>query len=579
LATPSELSGDSAHDEQRKIEMSPTTDSNVKLPASLHTIYQHYKAGTTTIIAWLQENALSKHAAKRQRSENVIVPKIVDLAQKAVQRKAKPSQHIFSVFKSVLWNRRNLTKHYDQQHDASLETRESTECHKHFNDALAQAYDILFPPDTRKDPEQPTPTQALSTKKQDTSATSCQNRFEALSGLIEQEPEFECLEVQVEEKADTQANSELKDDPMAGFIAMHAYVTEVESTINRVSQAWVLAAEGQLPIPAAGCLTKLAFDHIIVVASVYGPLFDYHEGLEDYPIAKRHLLAKTPTERSDDSATAASHRFRGFCVGGNDLTLLGNFARFFLHPTEESKRWSAKYDDQVVGSYLESPSAKRAYEHEYVRLCAALSGLSADSDLSPPTDHQAKSRNALLLDHYQDELNALGSSVRSVLEILDADHPRVTNELMKLYTVPGVDSKYHIFQDKTYVPLLRQVKDLLRNTEARSDLLFGVQSLSESTRAFTWHGDTINPTNLQQQALAFASEVHDSVQGTIETTKNGTLDGSVIRLQALLSNLTDLLELFRNNQRVDMYYQSPWVSGTNITAILGHAQLLGGHLL
>lgn len=173
--------------------MSPTTESNVKLPTSLHNIYQHYKAGTTTIIAWLQENALSKHAAKKQRSEDVTVQKIVVLAEKAVQRKAKPSHHILSVFKSVLSNRHNLTKHYEQQHDASLETKESTERHKHFNDTLAQAYDILFPPETRTDPKQPTPTQALSTKKQNKSAPSCQNRFEALSGLIEQELEFDCL--------------------------------------------------------------------------------------------------------------------------------------------------------------------------------------------------------------------------------------------------------------------------------------------------------------------------------------------------------------------------------------------------
>jgi hypothetical protein len=217
-----------------------------RIPISLHNTYQRYKAGTTTIIDWLVKNGSPRQTASTtQQSDRLPVRKILELAYAVTERKKHLPGDFRSVYKSVLFHRRALTKYFDQQHNTSEKTKESTDRHKHFNDILARAYDVLFPvvkssATVKKKPVKP----AVS----DDTATSS-NRFDTLSDMIEQEPDFDPAYVHSTTDASPPTSpSKFVDDPLEEPMALHAYVLEVEGVINLANETWAKAANGDISL-------------------------------------------------------------------------------------------------------------------------------------------------------------------------------------------------------------------------------------------------------------------------------------------------------------------------------------------
>jgi hypothetical protein len=93
-----------------------------------------------------------------------------------------------------------------------------------------------------------------------------------LSGFIEHEPSFVEDIPRYTTKDDTkpiQKPSAIVDDPPEDFIALHAYVTEVQGVITTINDVWTAAAASDLHITLAGWLTTFGFQMIRIMASNY----------------------------------------------------------------------------------------------------------------------------------------------------------------------------------------------------------------------------------------------------------------------------------------------------------------------
>ncbi|KAF2688131.1 hypothetical protein K458DRAFT_385700 [Lentithecium fluviatile CBS 122367] len=148
-----------------------------RLPVSLFSTFQTYKRGTSILREWLHAYCKSETVA-----EQFTMRTILDRAKMIAKGLAKPPKRIQDISWAVLVNRRMLTRYYESLRRPSATTEDTTERHKHFNDTLAQAYQVLFPSKHRSVPRRPksNPTPLLPTKE------TSRSNFEALSGILEE---------------------------------------------------------------------------------------------------------------------------------------------------------------------------------------------------------------------------------------------------------------------------------------------------------------------------------------------------------------------------------------------------------
>ncbi|KAF2247226.1 hypothetical protein BU26DRAFT_407039, partial [Trematosphaeria pertusa] len=250
-----------------------------RLSASLHAVYQTYKRSTTVLIDWLASQGTLK-SSDAPESIRLPVRRILELAQEIGSAHIEPPTDIQRAFKLVLVNRRKLTAYYEGNQDRNSEaTAESTERHKFFNEVLAKAYDVLFPrPEAGCEKVKETPPSSATPR------IGSSNRFEILSDIIEQEPDFDDafvpeLRYDKDEVLSSAQPSAIEDDPMESVFAIHTYLLQVESVIAFLKELWRKVAEESLPVPFAGWLTDLGFEMIKYTAAGYDTLFDNFLGL------------------------------------------------------------------------------------------------------------------------------------------------------------------------------------------------------------------------------------------------------------------------------------------------------------
>jgi hypothetical protein len=255
--------------------MDPKTPNSAsdRLPASLFSIYQTYKRGTSIVIHWLTSRASnSSNAGKPSSSSDdeekvpdpaISVRQIVDHARKASQEARKPPQHIQSAFKSVLLNRGKLIRHYEDLKSTSDATKESTERHEAFNEALAEAYSILFPA------TELTKRSNRNTQKVPAAPLKCplavSNTFDALTNTLEREldngtPASTLWQEDAHARPTT--NSGIAEDPIESSIALHAYFSELQAIVGIVETIWGSVAQGHVPVTVAAWLTNLAAQYV-----------------------------------------------------------------------------------------------------------------------------------------------------------------------------------------------------------------------------------------------------------------------------------------------------------------------------
>jgi hypothetical protein len=109
----------------------------------------------------------------------------------------------------------------------------------------------------------------------------------------------------------------------------------------------------------------------------------------------------------------------------------------------------------------------------------------------------------------------------------------------------------------------------------RSELGFGINLLTETSKAFHWQGKTFNNVNCRIKALALAGEVLDSIKDVCKIEQDELMATAHTEsdLPLLSRNMCDLLTTYRSTRRFGLYHQSPWVGGGDMSAVLGKARI------
>jgi hypothetical protein len=226
---------------------------------------------------------------------------------------------------------------------------------------------------------------------------------------------------------------------------------------------------------------------------------------------------------------------------------------YFLTPEEQQKA-DAKYDASCSGIIFSTPASANEYQ-----------------------TRMETARDALH-NRFTHEKSALQSVLRSISHISNADTFLANNSLLPVEPNRS-DIRYVLLQTAESMPLLAEGEAFLQRPEQllESDLVWGVVLLLESTRSFIWKNDKPVSFNCRLVALELASEVRSSIELLRETKSNpfSTNDKAEDRDMVLLRDVSELLRRFTSINRFDLYHQSPWVAGSNMSAILGNAQFLG----
>jgi hypothetical protein len=132
------------------------------------------------------------------------------------------------------------------------------------------------------------------------------------------------------------------------------------------------------------------------------------------------------------------------------------------------------------------------------------------------------------------------------------------------------------------LPLCDEVCRLLDSHEyqKRSELVFGLHLLLGSCTAFLWSDPTgvVNQAVCRIQVLRFAREVQGSASELILAAGDEVYNTCVAFHPWITANLGDLvggLERFHKQSIFDLYSQSPWVCGAQMSFILQFAQDMG----
>ena len=186
------------------------------------------------------------------------------------------------------------------------------------------------------------------------------------------------------------------------------------------------------------------------------------------------------------------------------------------------------------------------------------------SVIQRPTVRSDDSDNAfavddLALDQIQESMRQLLASKRAIasLEISEKDE--------------------HISE-----PLLPLMNQILSNTNASipTHLVFGMEMLLSTYKAFLWLDGKPNKRNCRIIALQFANEVSGNMSAAVSAidTIGECREPAVVEHSLYLQIRAESLKKYACEQRFDLYYQAPWTAGCHIVEILDVAFSQGLHL-
>jgi hypothetical protein len=115
------------------------------------------------------------------------------------------------------------------------------------------------------------------------------------------------------------------------------------------------------------------------------------------------------------------------------------------------------------------------------------------------------------------------------------------------------------FQPAESVPMLGEIEYLRRNKDRplQSDLVFGITMLAESSEAFLWKGEDVDPVNCRIRALAMTGAIYKSVEEMRKTEEDNLL--------ASASNGTSFVTLLVNFLNFSLCLNLPRVSVSTIS--------------
>jgi hypothetical protein len=546
---------------------------------SLHASYQRYKAGTGVVIDWLVFNGPQLPQEEVRTTGTILtVRELLHLAKEVAKRpKMKPPVAIRNAFQMALVNRRYMTRTYQTMQKQIASIVDSTDRHVFFNEILAQAYDVLFPKQTEQ------------TKRKGLRAVSptpeapkpSTNRFDVLSQFIEQEPDFDdwvSLPFQEnhrdEAKSDTTTKkSAIEDDPMDDAIALHSYVLEMEALVAKASSFTKAVADGSMPLSLAGALMVFVFQHMRCLSQWCGSHFGHHKGLLKKYCPFRDSLSADQQDLDGISENTLGEHY--FTKGYGLVWPVDELHSFKASVLNEDHEFIYAIERRKLHEYFMTPQKEQEAEKKWHEHLSDSTHASCTLDTSECKI--CMERQQAMMNKFEHERSAIRSILRSILQLADSKFFSATNSLLnKLQDSAEI---HVLIQDAVSMPLLGEVGCFLGDPEGLlgTELVCGLVLFLESTKTFIWMNDRPNPTNCRLLALKLANEVRSSIELVRDIEKDTfqkshRIDGHEAEL---LRNVSELLKRFTCTNCFDLYHQSPWVAGSNMSAILGNAPALG----
>ncbi|KAI4660199.1 uncharacterized protein J4E79_006004 [Alternaria viburni] len=566
----------------------PTSDD--RLPSTLFTVYQTYKRGTSVVLEWLttfdqtpagksktvNQPLASAATAPPAAPSPVTVKQLLEKARKASKNKRVPPPAVHDAFKVVLVNRNKLTKYYDRLPTASTDTIAATTRHKVFNETLAQAYTILFASQISK----------LGSTRQTTSAshaTATSNAFEVLAHVVETEPEFESCASdfwQTEAPIPTTTSS-ITDDSVGDAIAMHTYVLELQNTVQTIKTIWKSAANGEMPLAAAGFLTNVVHSYLFKWIAAHSPYHDNNDGIlyrffstEDGRSVAKEGYVHSWLENVD--AWRRSSEGEGF----QELT----HGYGLLWPINEIRRFEALVkagDDSLTTAercrfedYFKTQRDQRVLKSELID--SVLDCVSTSETRT--RDEHYQHMHEIIDERYEHDRGLVMSMCRSIYR-----HP-IWNGPMDFSPNADTDWFDYTFKEEYLqfplgVPLLWGLKACLEpDSVSQTTLVIGAHTFVESCRSFiSQHpSDAPHHTNNRIKVLSFARNSRIALQKLLENKSDPV---KALHLEpAWADNVRSTikqLDKFTSEKVFDLYSQSPWVTGSYMATIAARNMMLG----
>ncbi|KAF2653049.1 hypothetical protein K491DRAFT_22262 [Lophiostoma macrostomum CBS 122681] len=540
--------------------MSPRLGRPGGLSPSLRTRYLKYKADTAIVIDWLVLKQVVPTPKKtKQQPTRLAVREILCLAEDVARRAVEPPAEVRTALDAVLVNRRFLTKEYEKINHQSVEKVAATDRHKHFNETLSQAYDLLFPsnPDTTASRE--------GYMSSDPVSKAPTNRFKVLSDLMEDMSDSRCFKPASDDRSEHESisqQSSIQDDSLDAAIAIHVYIVELEGVISTIKDTWKAAAEGSVSITLAGWLTNFGFELMRVTNEKFCGRFGDNDSIiakyvHNAGVAIHHDASVNDLFEPHLRILGESSCYRG-CSEAFDLMWPHTAMCAFRKCLEIAPDLAHSSERRGFATFFRKPIEIKASEKQYL-----FTG--KEFDINDEVAGQKISND--IHQHFHKEYSSLISVLRGISCAAELRAAGLPN-FQKHKTVPLMVETAPFLKDETY-PI-------------STHLVMGFNVLFQSSKSFLWMGDddTANKTNCRIEALRLANEIKLSLDELMQCGKDDFVAGSHNSDMLMrIVHFSSALRAFALEPLFDIYYQCPWVAGSQMSAMLGEAQQIGMHML
>ncbi|KAI4639797.1 hypothetical protein J4E93_009151 [Alternaria ventricosa] len=553
-----------------------TPTSNDRLPSTLFTVYQTYKRGTCLVLEWL--TSFDRSPTPVSAANAITIKQLLEKAKKASKSKRNPPQTIHDAFKVVLVNRNKLTKYYDRLPTASADTIAATTRHKVFNETLAQAYSILFPPESPKGK----PKRPITNVSQ---ATPTVNSFETLAHIVEEEPDFDACasDFWQAEAPGNSANSSITDDSVGEAVALHTYVTELQTTVETIKSLWKSVAAGEISLAAAGSLTNMVQNYLIEWIRSQSPVTDQHDALlgsffhgKDKPEEARGSFV--PRWLEDPEGFRLGHEddvFQDLTNGYGLIWPYNEFCQFgaLIRAKDESLDVveRRKFED-----YFKAHSQQKALKQDFVDSILAYL---PTKETNTVAEHVQKLTD-IANERYHHDQEIMRSMCRSIYR-----HPLSAlpfEEMMNSASCRSNWMKDSYGEDNLQFPLSVPLLWLFKEAQKpkmvmRTSLIMGVHLFIESCRSFIPSKPTeyLRSTNSRIKVLSFAKNNRNAIVKLLEAGKD-PVKAEILDCWYPKAKLTvKQLDKFTSLKVFDLYSQAPWVAGSYMATIAARNMLVG----
>ncbi|KAL3478441.1 hypothetical protein BJX99DRAFT_256561 [Aspergillus californicus] len=485
---------------------------------SLFSLYFSYKQATNIVLDWLDLTI----GLEQFRDSRLTTTDIVGAAQLVRERELAVPEYVLSKFREALVKRRAVHRRYVER--CCLGDDEENLRHKHFIDRLEQTYQTLLP--LASLPHLP----SVPTNEQNTHVplTQTPNRYACLADMeLPDDPDNFDEGIP---RRDTSAASRslgertekvLEDDEIGEYIELSLF--ELDAICGKLNEYWTDVASGKLSIVVAGFLSNTAYHAVERIVRSSPGLMDTKMVIQKWYFTKNNFRIRfTDIPELQQGYQRFSTEFG-----------LWQYCQILTHC-----RTLDEYKEIVPGAgELQHP---KDFIHNH-----------ADNKDSFSLDDIA-------MDKIQESMRQLLISGRAISAL--EERPMMAEHLL-----PALDKA---LQDQ--------------NSPIPTYLVFGMEMLLSTYKAFLWSNEHMNEAHCRLTALKFANNVIKSIEDCMPCLSQlcwcQNQNHCTCPFNEFICNFQCKLRDYVREKRFDLYYQAPWVASGHIIEILQSSMYEGVYL-